>query len=199
MSIFVLSLETVLSLRQAPDQFWITLPNITEKKLAYILENSEPHEILIWLEVLTLALLTIELGIRFLVADSKRKFCTDLLNIADLVSVFPIWVVISLHFTHVKLPKREKGIVVFAYYSMMCLRLFRLFRLIKLVKHYKTLRILMLALKASYKELLLLFVLLGFGVIIYANMVFFAEVEYDNFMNIPQAFWWAIITMTTVG
>ena len=151
MSIFVLSLETVLSLRQAPDHFWRILPNITEGKLAYILENSEPHDVLIWLEVITLALLTVELAARFIVAESKRKFCMDLLNIADLISVVPIWIVISLHFTHVQLPKREKGIVVFAYYSMMCLRLFRLFRLIKLVKHYKTLRILMLALKASYK------------------------------------------------
>ncbi len=37
------------------------------------------------------------------------------------------------------------------------------------------------------------------GVIIFANLIFFVEVEEDNFLSIPQGIWWAVVTMTTVG
>lgn len=199
LSIVVLSLETILQLRQAPDAFWETLPNITEKRLVYILENSEPHDALTWIEIVTLIVLTIEFALRMATAPDKKKFCKALLNIADLVSIIPIWVMIGLELADVDFSRREKGAVVFAYYLMMLLRMLRLFRLFKLVKHYKTLKILLMAIKASYKELILLIILLTMGVIIYANIMFFVEVEYDNFMSIPEGFWWAIITMTTVG
>ena len=199
LSIVVLSLETVLELRQAPEPFWQMLPNITEKKLVYILENSEPHTALVWIEIVTLVVLTFEFVARLTTAPDKRHFCKGLLNIADLLSIIPIWVMIGLELSHVDFSRKEKGAVVFAYYFMMLLRMLRLFRLFKLVKHYKTLKILLMAIKASYKELILLIILLTMGVIIYANLMFFVEVEYDNFMSIPEGFWWAIITMTTVG
>ena len=199
LSIIVLSLETVLGLRQGPPSFWEALPNVTEKRLVFILENSEPHEALVWIEIVTLVVLTFEFVARLSTAPDKREFCKGLLNIADLLSIIPIWVMIALELSNVDLSRKEKGAVVFAYYFMMLLRMLRLFRLFKLVKHYKTLRILLMAIKASYKELILLIILLTMGVIIYANIMFFVEVEYDNFMSIPEGFWWAIITMTTVG
>ncbi len=198
-SIAVLSLETVIPLRQAPEWFWDTLPNITERKLVYVLENSEPHVALVWVEVITLMVLTVEFFMRFISCPHKKKFAKSFLNIADVIGIMPIWIMIILYFTETELQGREKGAIVFAYYFMMCLRLLRVFRLFKLVKHYKTLKILLLAIKASYRELLLLVILLTMGVIIYANLVYFVEVEYDNFMSIPEGFWWAIVTMTTVG
>ena len=148
---------------------------------------------------MSLIVLTVEFFSRLASAPDKKKFCKGLLNIADLLSIIPIWVMVALYVAKVDFSKKEKGAVVFAYYFMMLLRMLRLFRLFKLVKHYKTLRILLMAIKASYKELLLLIILLTMGVIIYANLMFFVEVEYDNFMSIPEGFWWAIITMTTVG
>ena len=198
-SIAVLSLETVLSLRQGDPAFWDTLPNITEHRLIYILENSEPHISLLWVELITLVVLTAEFIVRFITCPEKKLFFKSILNIADVIGIMPIWVMISLYFAETKLEGREKGAIVFAYYFMMCLRLLRIFRLFKLVKHYKTLKILLLAIKASYRELLLLVILLTMGVIIYANLIYFVEVEYDNFMSIPEGFWWAIVTMTTVG
>ncbi len=80
------------------------------------------------------------------------------------------------------------------------IRVFRVFRIFRLAKHYSGLQILLLALQASAKELLFLTIFLVVGMLIFATFIFYAEFNTKGiFPSIPEGFWWAIITMTTVG
>jgi hypothetical protein len=58
-----------------------------------------------------------------------------------------------------------------------------------------------MTLKASLRDLALLIFFLFIGVILFSSAVYYAEAgaERSHFKSIPGAFWWAVITMTTVG
>ena len=55
--------------------------------------------------------------------------------------------------------------------------------------------------KASYKELVLILMFVGIGVLIFSALTYMVEKEQatTSFTSVIDAFWWAVITMTTVG
>ena len=55
--------------------------------------------------------------------------------------------------------------------------------------------------KTSYKELSLLLLFVGMGMLIFGTLAYFAEkdVAGTKYTSIPESMWWAIQTMTSVG
>lgn len=83
-------------------------------------------------------------------------------------------------------------------------RAFRLFRIIRLAKagrYYSSLSLIRDTVKARKEELVLSFVVLALLLIIAASGIYYCEhdAQPEQFPSIPGAFWWAVITLTTVG
>ncbi len=60
-------------------------------------------------------------------------------------------------------------------------------------------QVITLTLQACRRQMTLLLILLMVAMVLSGATVFYTEMNEDVFQSIPHAYWWAIITMTTVG
>ena len=81
------------------------------------------------------------------------------------------------------------------------LRVLRVVRILKLSKHSEGLKILGKTMQTSIRELSMFILFMCIATVIFSGAIFHAEMGQPNsmFTSIPDAFWWAIVTMTTVG
>ena len=77
-------------------------------------------------------------------------------------------------------------------------RVTRILRVFKLVRHFAGLQSLFSTLIAACKELGLLIMLVGVTVLTFSSLIYFAEKD-DQDWSFMEAFWWGLLTITTVG
>lgn len=140
---------------------------------------------------------TFEFVVRLAVAPRLRKFASNALNIIDFVSVVPFYATLALEQADAEESEELENVGK----VVQILRLMRIFRILKLARHSVGLRSLGATLRHSYHEVGLLILFLSVGISIFSVLVYFAERDDDEseLQTIPIGWWWATITMTTVG
>ncbi|KAF6339560.1 potassium voltage-gated channel subfamily A member 5 [Rhinolophus ferrumequinum] len=148
---------------------------------------------------------TFELLVRFFACPSKAEFSRNIMNIIDVVAIFPYFITLGTELAEQQPGGGggggQNGQQAMSLAILRVIRLVRVFRIFKLSRHSKGLQILGKTLQASMRELGLLIFFLFIGVILFSSAVYFAEADNQetHFSSIPDAFWWAVVTMTTVG
>ncbi|XP_028331063.1 potassium voltage-gated channel subfamily A member 1 [Gouania willdenowi] len=138
-----------------------------------------------------------EIIVRFFACPSKAAFFKNIMNSIDMVSIMPYFITLGTDLAQ----HQDNGQQAMSFAILRIIRLVRVFRIFKLSRHSKGLQILGHTLRASMRELALLIFFLVIGVILFSSAVYFAEADEptSQFTSIPDAFWWAVVTMTTVG
>jgi potassium voltage-gated channel Shal-related subfamily D protein 2 len=132
---------------------------------------------------------TIEYLLRLFAAPDRCKFMRSIMSVIDVVAIMPYYVGLGLQDN-----KDISG-------AFVTLRVFRVFRIFKFSRHSQGLRILGYTLKSCASELGFLVFSLAMAIIIFATIMYYAEkkVPDTRFTSIPAAFWYTIVTLTTLG
>lgn len=184
-----------------------TLPEFREGQAAPVnnvngsaLQGKEPSPFtdpFFMLETLCIVWFSFEFTMRFLSCPSKAAFFKNIMNLIDVVAIAPYFITVGLDLAEHQGSSQQAASLAI----LRIIRLVRVFRIFKLSRHSKGLQILGQTLHASLRELGLLIFFLIMGVVLFSSSVYFAEAEDPDseFSSIPDAFWWAVVTMTTVG
>ncbi|XP_023804897.1 potassium voltage-gated channel subfamily C member 1 isoform X3 [Oryzias latipes] len=178
----------------------VTIGNVTREEIVYEVVTDSW---LTYVEGVCVIWFTIEVLLRVTFCPDKLEFFKSALNIIDFVAILPFYLEVGLSGLSSKAAKDVLGF-------LRVVRFVRILRIFKLTRHFVGLRVLGHTLRASTNEFLLLIIFLALGVLIFATMIYYAErigadpddptaSAHTNFKNIPIGFWWAVVTMTTLG
>nr|XP_056700116.1 potassium voltage-gated channel subfamily C member 4 [Euleptes europaea] len=178
----------------------LVVGNTTE---VFVMRKMETEPILTYIEGVCVLWFTLEFLVRIVCCPDKLVFVKNLLNIIDFVAILPFYLEVGLSGLSSKAARDVLGF-------LRVVRFVRILRIFKLTRHFVGLRVLGHTLRASTNEFLLLIIFLALGVLIFATMIYYAErigakpsdpsgSEHTHFKNIPIGFWWAVVTMTTLG
>lgn len=179
---------------------WFIITLILLNVVAVILATEAPlyekHQFYFeWFELVSVVVFTIEYVLRVWVCTESKQFARPVVGrlrymvtwgaIIDLLAILPFF----LRFAPFDLR------------AIRSLRLLRLFRLLKLGRYSRSMTILVDVLKGK-KEQIVLAILAVFIVLAgSASLIYFIErnAQPEHFGSIPQALWWSVVTLTTVG
>lgn len=131
-------------------------------------------------------LFTAEYLLRLACARQPLRYATSLFGVIDLLSVLPTYVAIFIPDAYALLDVRV-------------LRLLRVFRILKLMPYVNEYRVLLAALAASRRKILVFLSFVLLVVLLLGTMMYVVEGPENGFTSIPTGVYWAITAVTTVG
>ncbi|XP_004457469.2 potassium voltage-gated channel subfamily V member 2 [Dasypus novemcinctus] len=172
----------------------------------------DARPILEHVEMLCIAFFTLEYLLRLVSTPDLRRFARSALNLVDLVAILPLYLQLLLEcFTgegqqHGKGLPREHDLDTMDRVGkvgqvLRLMRLMRIFRILKLARHSTGLRAFGFTLCQCYQQVGCLLLFITMGIFAFSAAVYSMEhdVPGTNFTSIPQALWWAAVSISTVG
>jgi voltage-gated potassium channel len=131
-------------------------------------------------------LFTVEYLLRLFCVQRPLLYARSFFGIVDLLAILPTYLSVIL-------PGGQYFIII------RVLRLLRIFRVFKLVQFLSEARLLLDALRASFRKIAVFLCTVMTLVIIFGALMYVVEGAANGFTSIPRSVYWAIVTMTTVG
>lgn len=131
-------------------------------------------------------LFTVEYLLRLLCVGRPFKYAFSFYGLVDLLAIVPTYLSLVL-------PGSQYLLVI------RILRILRIFRILKLVTYLREARLLVQALRASGRKIVVFLYTVLTLVVIFGSLMYIVEGEASGFTSIPRSIYWAIVTLTTVG
>jgi voltage-gated potassium channel len=162
----------------------LSILTVNLETIQYFEENY--RSVLIKLEWFFTILFTIEYILRIYSHPHPLKYIFSFLGIIDLLAIVPTYLSFFL--------MGGQYLV-----TLRVFRLLRVFRIFKLTGFIENANVLMDALVASSKKIIIFIMVVLSIVLISGTLLYVIEGEERGFSSIPQSIYWSIVTVTTVG
>ena len=163
------------------------LLSVTVVMLDSVAEIREVHGVLFyWLEWFFTLLFTVEYMLRLAIVGRPLKYAVSFYGIVDLLSILPTYLSFFL-------PGGQYLVVI------RTLRTLRIWRILKLVHFVKEFDILLKALRASTRKIVVFLAAVFSLMVILGSTMYVVETAESGFTSIPRSVYWAVVTLTTVG
>lgn len=156
------------------------------------------------LETVCVGWFSLEFLLRFIQTQSKCMFLRTPLNVIDVVAILPYYITLIVDSLSDggKTAGSGNNYLEKVGLVLRVLRALRIFYVMRLARHSLGLQVLGLTVKRCTREFGLLLLFLCVAMALFSPLVFLAESEMgakQEFTSIPGSYWWAVISMTTVG
>ncbi|MFP8952528.1 ion transporter [Natrialbaceae archaeon A-arb3/5] len=144
-------------------------------------------------EYISVTIFTIEYSLRiwsitshegYSAIKGRLEYATNPYMVIDLLAILPFFLggIVDLRFLRV-------------------IRLFRVFRVFKLARYSTSIQTMGAVLKKKKPDLIISVVVTAILLVLASSGIYYVEhqAQPEIFSSIPAAFWWAVVTMTTVG
>ena len=135
-------------------------------------------------EVVTVGIFTIEYALRILVADNKLRFIFSFYGLIDLAAILPFYVTSGIDLRSIRI-----------------FRILRMFRALKLFRYGRAIQRFKDAFIDIKEELAIYMIAMAFIIFMASVGIYYFEnkAQPEHFASVFHCFWWAIVTLTTVG
>lgn len=146
------------------------------------------------IDMILIGFFTMDITLRFLSCPSRSRYFCSPINVFDLLALVGTYACLIV----VSIEKQYRYIETPWLRLLNFLLVFRALRLFRIVKNVRASKVLAYSLTQNVKDMSLLVLLLFIGISAFACLFYFSETR-DTVPSIPVAWYWAIVTMTTVG
>ncbi|XP_061656410.1 potassium voltage-gated channel subfamily V member 2 [Syngnathoides biaculeatus] len=158
-------------------------------------------------ETFCIAFFTLEYLLRILSTPKLGHFGRSVLNSVDLIAILPHYLQMVLEcFDKEDTPLHSGDNEAMSRVGKLgqvlkIMRLMRIFRILKLARHSTGLRAFGFTLRQCYQQVGCLLLFISMGIFMFSAMVYTVEhdVPNTNFTCMPLAWWWAAVSISTVG
>ncbi|XP_035271928.1 potassium voltage-gated channel subfamily V member 2-like [Anguilla anguilla] len=160
-----------------------------------------------FVEIASILFFTVEYFLRLLTTCNIIHFLKSALNFVDLVAVMPYFIqlVFEAFANQEDLSVRE-DLQTMARVSkvskvLKVVKLMRIFRILKLARHSTGMRAFGFTIRQCYQQVCCLFLFITMGIFTFSALLHSVEhgVAGTHFSSIPDAWWWAAVSISTVG
>ncbi|KAG5261801.1 hypothetical protein AALO_G00288550 [Alosa alosa] len=184
----------------------MTLSTVEEMQYTTPSGQLSGHSHAEYVETTCIAFFTMEYLLRLISTPDLKRFGRSMLNQVDLIAILPLYLQMFLEYLE-KDDRAHHGDIETVNrvgklgQVLRIMRLMRIFRILKLARHSTGLRAFGFTLRQCYQQVGCLFLFIAMGIFTFSAMVYTVEhdVHKTNFTSIPHAWWWAAVSISTVG